>query len=156
VYDVSRSSGSVESQPTFRGNMFCLLPAFTLVFLLGLFFVREDGGDMFLRNVGWLSTDYMPLYPMRQNTSQPPLWELQSWMNFHRSALYRPTLRSLNLNEQYFKIQLLPRRKKKLHVNYNDIGRCSSRKASLCALRSIRETLIHSRIVCFTSETCCT
>jgi hypothetical protein len=23
---------------------------------------REDGGDMFLRNVGWLSTDYTVLY----------------------------------------------------------------------------------------------
>jgi hypothetical protein len=27
-------------------------------FLLGLFFDSENGGDMFLRNVGWLSTDY--------------------------------------------------------------------------------------------------
>jgi hypothetical protein len=26
--------------------------------LLGSFFDREDGGYMFLRNVGWLSTDY--------------------------------------------------------------------------------------------------
>jgi hypothetical protein len=30
--------------------------------LLGLYFDREDGGDMFLRNFGWLSTDYMALY----------------------------------------------------------------------------------------------
>jgi hypothetical protein len=31
----------------------------------GLFFDPEDGGDMFLRNVGWLSTDYTVLYPRR-------------------------------------------------------------------------------------------
>jgi hypothetical protein len=29
------------------------------------FFVPEDGGDMFLRNVGWHSTDYTALYPRR-------------------------------------------------------------------------------------------
>jgi hypothetical protein len=28
-------------------------------FLLGLFFYPEDGGDMFLRNVGKLSSDYL-------------------------------------------------------------------------------------------------
>jgi hypothetical protein len=31
-----------------------------------LFFLDpEDGGDMFLRNVGWLSTDYKALYLRR-------------------------------------------------------------------------------------------
>jgi hypothetical protein len=34
-------------------------------FLLGLFFDPEDGGDMFLRNVGWLSMDYTALYSRR-------------------------------------------------------------------------------------------
>jgi hypothetical protein len=33
----------------------CLLWA---SFLLGLLFDPEDGDDMFLRNIGWLSTDY--------------------------------------------------------------------------------------------------
>jgi hypothetical protein len=32
-------------------------------FLLGLFFDPEYGGDLFLRNVGLLSTDYMVSYP---------------------------------------------------------------------------------------------
>jgi hypothetical protein len=38
-------------------------------FLLGLLFDCKDGGDMFLRNSGWLSTDYSALYtyPRRQN-----------------------------------------------------------------------------------------
>jgi hypothetical protein len=34
-------------------------------FLLGLFFDLEDGGDMSIRNVGWLSVEYMALYPRR-------------------------------------------------------------------------------------------
>jgi hypothetical protein len=33
--------------------------------LVGLFFDRENGGDMFLRNIGWLSMDYTVLYPRR-------------------------------------------------------------------------------------------
>jgi hypothetical protein len=36
----------------------------------GLFFDPEDGSDMFIRNVGWLSTDYTALYPRRQNSSR--------------------------------------------------------------------------------------
>jgi hypothetical protein len=36
--------------------------------LLGLF-DPEDGADIFLRNVGLLSTDYTALYPRRQNSS---------------------------------------------------------------------------------------
>jgi hypothetical protein len=38
----------------------------------------EDEGDMFLRNVGWLLRDYTALYPRRQYSSKPPLWELQT------------------------------------------------------------------------------
>jgi hypothetical protein len=36
--------------------------------LLGLLFDPEDGGDMFLQNTGWLSTNYMVLYPLWQNS----------------------------------------------------------------------------------------
>jgi hypothetical protein len=39
---------------------YCLLHA---GFLLGILFNPEDGGDMFFRNVGWLSTDYIAIYP---------------------------------------------------------------------------------------------
>jgi hypothetical protein len=34
-------------------------------FLLGLFFNPEDGGDMFLQNISWLSMVYVVLYIRR-------------------------------------------------------------------------------------------
>jgi hypothetical protein len=33
--------------------------------LFGLLFDSEDGSDMFLRNVGCLSMDYIEIYPIR-------------------------------------------------------------------------------------------
>jgi hypothetical protein len=36
-------------------------------FLLGLLFKQEDRGNMFLRNVSWLSPDYTVLCPRRYN-----------------------------------------------------------------------------------------
>jgi hypothetical protein len=41
-------------------------PASTRVFL-----DPKYGGEIFFRNVGWLSTDYTALYPRRQNYSKP-------------------------------------------------------------------------------------
>jgi hypothetical protein len=38
-------------------------------FLLDSFLHPEDGGDMFLRNVGCLSADYTAFYPRRKNSS---------------------------------------------------------------------------------------
>jgi hypothetical protein len=45
-----------------------LRTCFHALFLLRLFFDPE-GGDMFLRNVCWPSTDYTALYPRRQYSS---------------------------------------------------------------------------------------
>jgi hypothetical protein len=36
---------------------------------LGIFCLPEDESVMFFRNVDWLSTDYMVLYPRRENSS---------------------------------------------------------------------------------------
>jgi hypothetical protein len=38
----------------------CLPPAFTLGFLLGVFFDSEDWGEMFFQNTGRLSIVYIP------------------------------------------------------------------------------------------------
>jgi hypothetical protein len=38
-------------------------------FLLVLFLDPEDGGDMFIRNICWLSTDYTAIYSRRQYSS---------------------------------------------------------------------------------------
>jgi hypothetical protein len=50
----------------FLGHNAVLLLAtcFLAGILLG-FFDPEEGGDISLRNIGWLSTDYMALYPRR-------------------------------------------------------------------------------------------
>jgi hypothetical protein len=48
---------SVESQPAFR-RLLCLLPD-SAGFLSDLLLNPEDGGNMFFRNVGRLSTGYM-------------------------------------------------------------------------------------------------
>jgi hypothetical protein len=38
--------------------------------LLGLLFIPEDGSNMFLQNISWLSIDYMALYSRRKNSWQ--------------------------------------------------------------------------------------
>jgi hypothetical protein len=46
-------------------NKILLVTCFHSGVLLGLFFDTEVGGDMFLRNVLYLSTDYTDLYSRR-------------------------------------------------------------------------------------------
>jgi hypothetical protein len=68
---------SFENSSTFRRKRGSACTYFDAGFLLVLFFGAEDGGDAFLRNVGWLSTDYTAFYPRRQIPSQLPLWRPQ-------------------------------------------------------------------------------
>jgi hypothetical protein len=62
-------------QIMFVGNKLaiCLLAGFCWTY----FFHPEDGRDMFLRNVGWNSTDYTASYPRRLYSPWLPLWKLQ-------------------------------------------------------------------------------
>jgi hypothetical protein len=46
-----------------------LATCFHAGFSLNLLFDPEDGGDMFLRNISWLSTDHTGLYPRRWYSS---------------------------------------------------------------------------------------
>jgi hypothetical protein len=73
-WDISRDF--VESQLSFgwncslhlqcrRGQEETNVKAGDVGFFFGLFFDTEDVGDLFLRNVGWFSTDYMALYTIR-------------------------------------------------------------------------------------------
>jgi hypothetical protein len=46
------------------------------------FFDSEDGGDLFLRNVRWLSTQYTALYPRRQNC-----WKYATVINYIQNCI---------------------------------------------------------------------
>jgi hypothetical protein len=58
----SGSKNKLSMKPARSRQQVPVLPASCF---LRLSFDSEDGGDMFLRNVGWLSTDYKVLYPIR-------------------------------------------------------------------------------------------
>jgi hypothetical protein len=57
-----------------------LATCFQSDYLLSLFFDHENGGDMFLRNIGWLSTDYTALYPRRYDHCRK---NLKSYIHVH-------------------------------------------------------------------------
>jgi hypothetical protein len=50
-------------------NITLLATCFHFAIILSLFFEPENGGDMFLRNVGWHSKDYTELYRRRWYSS---------------------------------------------------------------------------------------
>jgi hypothetical protein len=82
-------------------------------FLLRLFFGPENGGYMFLRKVGWLSADYLELYPRRQNSLYRNKFKIENrvvlayipflWYKIKR--LWSP--RSLYIFVSLFKFELL-------------------------------------------------
>jgi hypothetical protein len=53
-------------------------------FLLGLFFYSEDGGEMFIRKVTWLSADYRAIYPRKFIISHMTSGQ-SSWLQIQRS-----------------------------------------------------------------------
>jgi hypothetical protein len=64
-WDITPCTPFEIQQPFRRNKQSLLATCFQTDFLLGLFFILEDGGDIFLRNVDWVSTDYTALYPRR-------------------------------------------------------------------------------------------
>jgi hypothetical protein len=59
-------------------------------FLLGLLYHPGDGGDMFLRNVGWLSLDYTSLYPKIQKSSYFHAYEVTTDWVWIGNLIYWP------------------------------------------------------------------
>jgi hypothetical protein len=53
-------------------------------FFFGLYSDPEDGGNMFLRNICWLSVDCMVLNPRKQNSSR--ICSLASCKNYISAA----------------------------------------------------------------------
>jgi hypothetical protein len=62
-------TGYHEEYYLLRYNAVLLATCFHAGFRLGWFFDPEDGGDMFPRNLGWPTVNYMVLYPRRQYCS---------------------------------------------------------------------------------------
>jgi hypothetical protein len=69
----------------FRANRALL--ATCLILVSCLLFNLEDGGDMFLWNVGWCSTDYTVWYLRRRSSSYPD-WKF-SWLSSVPPVKYR-------------------------------------------------------------------
>jgi hypothetical protein len=79
--------GTVKLNKVLKSSVFWYVTPYRLVkgnrvcctihggFLLDFFLNSEERGDIFLRNISWLSSDYTELYLRWQNSTLPPLWE---------------------------------------------------------------------------------
>jgi hypothetical protein len=63
-------------------------------FLLRLFVDTEDGGDMFLRNVGWLPTDYTGLCPRIYESSHKILFVLNFNFKIFKRELWSESIKT--------------------------------------------------------------
>jgi uncharacterized membrane protein len=68
---------SSETSVDFQRNTWCYIPAEqeTTVKTCGNQFYPEDRSDMFLRNVGWFSIQYIVLYPSRARNHRENMWQ---------------------------------------------------------------------------------
>jgi hypothetical protein len=73
IVSQGRNQHTADSE---QGSACCLLHA---CFFPGIFFNPEDGGNMLLWNVRWLSINYMVSYSRRQNCSQK-MAEVYCWV----------------------------------------------------------------------------
>jgi hypothetical protein len=106
---------------------------FHVGFLLCLFFDPEYGGDIFLRNLGWLSTDYTALYPRRQNPSNVILFAaLRLQMKWARSQWSGNHLFNINLV-----VSLIP--------VYSYI-QCFYKNLYVCPASTMQQNVLHVRI----------
>jgi hypothetical protein len=69
-------------------------------FWLDLLCNYEVEGEMFLRNVGWHSTDHTALYLTRQNSSWLQLWELHTLLRYFCSRKYMKLNTSIRMRKK--------------------------------------------------------
>jgi hypothetical protein len=67
ITSIFRVQKQVEQETNVKAGL--LATCVQTGFFLYLFLDLEDGGNMFLRKVGWFSSDYTTLYPRRRNIS---------------------------------------------------------------------------------------
>jgi hypothetical protein len=99
-----------QSITTLLATATLLAAIFTLVFCLAYSSTLKiwGGGDIFFRNVGWLSLDYATLYPISQNSSEPPMTISNATRirNDQWNPFYRMVIK--NFGQKYWVLILCP------------------------------------------------